>query len=498
MTEDAFDLTPPHASAIVESLRAFGYDLPTAIADLVDNSIAAGARNVWLRFDWAGDASTISVADDGHGMSAAELVEAMRLGTQGPLAMRAPQDLGRFGLGLKTASLSQCRRLTVRSRRVGGPMETRCWDLDVIANSNDWRLLRTADTAAETHLRPLATQPNGTIVLWQNLDRLTHGQDPQSDRHQQRFLERIDGVRRHLGLVFHRLMTGPEAVEIFVNDRPIEPWDPFLEHHPATHRLPTDPLRLGGVRVPVRAYVLPHVSKLSKAEHEAGGGPRGWLAHQGFYVYRRDRLLVAGDWLGFGWTKDEHLKLARIAIDLPNSLDHEWQINVTKSRATPPAALRDDLKRIAERTRAEAKNVYTHRGARLTAPAESAPTNRLWLHFTKHDRLFYRINDEHPMVRRVLESASDKPALRALLALIQESIPLQHIGVTAAEKPGSQPEPFEGTPAAQVNDVLRELYRTFILVGCSHDEAIQRISSHPPFDQFPELLATITPEPPDA
>ncbi|QYM78958.1 ATP-binding protein [Horticoccus luteus] len=498
MPEDAFDRTPPHASAIVESLRAFGYDLPTALADLVDNSIAAHARHVWLHFEWAGDASTVSVTDDGDGMSAAELVEAMRLGTRGPLAARAPHDLGRFGLGLKTASLSQCRRLTVRSRRASSPVETRCWDLGVIAATDDWRLLRAADVAAEPRFTRLADQPNGTTVLWQQLDRLTRGQDPQSDRHQQRFLERIDGVRSHLGLVFHRLMTGSSAVRLFVNDRAVEPWDPFLENHPATHRLPVDPLRLGGERVPVRAYVLPHISKLSKIEHEAGAGPRGWLAHQGFYVYRRDRLLVAGDWLGFGWTKDEHLKLARIAIDLPNTLDHEWQINVTKSRATPPAALRDDLKRIAERTRAEAKNVYTHRGARLTAPADSSPTNRLWLHLAKHDRLFYRINDEHPLVRRVLESTSDKPAMRALIALVQESIPLQHIGITAAEEPGSQPEPFEGTPAAQVKEVLDELYRTFRSIGCGHDEAIQRLSSHPPFDQFPELLATITPEHPDA
>lgn len=450
MSEDAFDRTPPRASALIESLRAFGYDLPTALADLVDNSIAAGARRIWLRFEWAGDASALSVADDGRGMSSAELVEAMRLGTQGPQAARAPHDLGRFGLGLKTASLSQCRRLTVRTCRAGEPPVTRCWDLDVVASTDDWRLLHAADEAAEPHLARLTAQPQGTIVLWQNLDRLTRGQDTQNDRHQQRFLERIDGVRRHLGLVFHRLMTGPDAVQLFVNDRLVDPWDPFLEHHPATHRLPADPLRLGGVRVPVRAYVLPHVSKLTKAEHEAGGGPRGWLAHQGFYVYRRDRLLVAGDWLGFGWTRDEHLKLARIAIDLPNTLDHEWQINVTKSRATPPAALRDDLKRIAERTRAEAKNVYTHRGARLTGPV-SAGFVHLWAAVAKHDRVSYRINPEHPLVQRAMESTSDQPALRALISLLQETIPLQHISIAAAERPGSQAEPFEGAVETEIH-----------------------------------------------
>lgn len=492
MSADAFDRTPPHASAIVESLRAFGYDLPTALADLVDNSIAAHARHIWLHFEWAGDSSTISVTDDGDGMSAAELVEAMRLGTRGPLAARAPHDLGRFGLGLKTASISQCRRLTVRSRRASGPVETRCWDLGVIATTDDWHLLRAADAAAEPQLSRLAAQPKGTTVLWQQLDRLTLGQDPQSDRHQKRFLERIDGVRRHLSLVFHRLMTGSSAVRLSVNDRPVEPWDPFLENHPATHRLPVDLLRLGNERVPVRAYVLPHFSKLSKIEHEAGAGPRGWLAHQGFYVYRRDRLLVAGDWLGFGWTKDEHLKLARIAIDLPNTLDHEWQINVTKSRATPPAALRDDLKRIAERTRAEAKNVYTHRGARLTGPM-SAGFVHLWAAVAKHDRVSYRINPEHPLVQRAMESTSDQPALRALISLLQETIPLQHISIAAAERPGSQAEPFESAAETEVTEAMRQLYRLFRAAGHSAEEAKRRLSAHSPFDQFPSLIAALDP-----
>jgi len=498
MIDEPFDTTPPRAAAIVESLRAFGYDLPTALADLVDNSISAGARNIWLDFNWDGAHSTISVADDGLGMSASELLEAMRLGTRGPLIDRQPHDLGRFGLGLKTASLSQCRRLTVRSRRECGASETRCWDLDLVAVTDDWRLLRFADDAAEPHLARLASLPHGTIVLWQNLDRLTRSQDAQNERHQLRFLERIEGVRRHLGMVFHRLLSGPSATRIFINEHPVEPWDPFMEEHPATVRLPTDPLRLSGVRVPVRAYVLPHFSKLTKLEHEAGAGPRGWLAHQGFYVYRRDRLLVAGDWLGFGWTKDEHLKLARIAVELPNSLDQEWQINVTKSRAAPPLALREDLRRIAEHTRARAKAVYTHRGARLTAPAMSGKINRLWLHLAKHDRLFYRINNEHPLVRRAIESSTDKPALQALFSFLQESIPLQHIGIAAAENPSAQPEPFEGAPPAHLKEVLAELYRTFRACGWNHEEAIQRLATHPPCDQFPELVSEFSQNPPHA
>lgn len=490
MTDAPFDPTPPHAAAIVESLRAFGYDLPTAVADVVDNSISAGARHVWLRFEWDGAASVVSITDDGHGMDAAELVEAMRLGGGGPLAERKPHDLGRFGLGLKTASLSQCRRLTVRSRRSGAPLETRCWDLDLIALRNDWRLLRAADAPAEPHFAKLATLAHGTTILWQILDRLTRDQRTDNPKHHDRFLERVESVRRHLGMVFHRLMVGRDAVRLYVNDREVAPWDPFFTEHPATFPLPADPLRLRGLPVSVRPYVLPHFSKLTKDEHEQGAGPRGWLAHQGFYVYRRDRLLVAGDWLGFGWAKDEHLKLARIAIELPNALDHDWQINVTKSRATPPPALRDDLRRIALRTREEAKKVYTHRGARLV-PQKNSERVHLWAPVARHDRVFYQINREHPLVRHALATTTDVPALRALLALVQETIPLQHIAITATENPASQPEPFESAQEAEIIEAMRQLYRLFLAAGHAPEEARRRLSSQSPFDQFPALVATL-------
>src|SRR5690606_7357708 len=127
----------------------------------------------------------------------------------------------------------------------------------------------------------------------------------------------------------------------------------------------------------------------------------------------------------------------------------------------PPPALRERLRAIATILRESAKKVYTHRGARPTAPAESESMDRVWLYLTKHQRLVYRINDEHPLVRRALQSSTDKPAVRALLSFIQETIPLQHIGIAAAEDPSSQPEPFDGAPPAHVKEVVVELYRSF-------------------------------------
>ena len=489
MSNTPFDHTPPYASSIVESLRAFGYDLPTAIADVVDNSISAGAKNIWIQFEWAGGDSVISVTDDGHGMTAKQLINAMRLGSRSPLSERKEHDLGRFGLGLNTASLSQCRRLTVFSRRTSTPLVTRCWDLDTIATTNDWRLLHTADENATSYFRSIRKLVHGTTVLWQQLDRLTVGQNVQNADQQQRFLDRIEGVRLHLEMVFHRLMTGDNAVRIYINGRRIKPWDPFLEDLPATHALPTERIRCGAARIVVKAFVLPHRSKLTDLQYNAAAGPRGWLAHQGFYIYRRDRLLVAGDWL-FGWAKDEYLKLARIAVELPNSLDYDWQIDVTKSRATPPAALRESLLNIAARTREQAKRVFTHRGAKLT-PHEAAPRTLLWEPHARHDKTFYRINRDHPLIKAAKDASKDKPTLNAMLRLIEETIPLQHITIANSEKPDSQPQPFEGTSPKQIREVIAQAYNSLCSSGYSACEAKERLQTLWPFELFPEIVATI-------
>lgn len=170
-----YDLASPHAASLVESLRAFSYELATAVADLVDNSVTAGARHVWIDFNWDGSRSVIAITDDGCGMNEGQLVAAIRPGSTSPLAERETHDLRRFGLGLKTASFSQCRPLTARSATANGDIATRCWDLDHIAKVNDWQLLRSADTVADFHFRRLTELKHGTSIVWQKLDRLVAG-----------------------------------------------------------------------------------------------------------------------------------------------------------------------------------------------------------------------------------------------------------------------------------------------------------------------------------
>ncbi len=494
--ETDFDLAPPEAANLSESLRAFGYDVDTALADLVDNSISAGARRIWVDFNWNGAASTIVVTDNGSGMSVEQLTEAMRLGSQNPREQRKASDLGRFGLGLKTASFSQCRRVTVRSRTQSTTAATRVWDLDHLARVRDWQLLRSADLEGEQRLGRLTQLASGTAVLWQKLDRLAEAYEVKSDRDQQHFLEQAEKVRKHLGTVFHRLMSGTNPIEILINDRPVSPWDPFLENEHATQILAVTPLRLRNSVLTVHPYVLPHQSKIDRAKHAAAAGIRGWNAHQGFYIYRNRRLLVAGDWLGLGWAKEEHYKLARIRIDMPNSLDHDWAIDVTKSRASAPPALKTELRRIAERTRADAKRVYSFRGALLTPRADEERI-LLWEPLARHDKMFYRLNREHPLLERVTGSTADKAALNALLRLIEETIPFPHITISASEKPDTLAAPFDHAGEAHVRAVMEQAFRSLIESGYGSQEAIARLRTIWPFELFPALLAALTEWTPD-
>lgn len=487
---EGYDHAPPRAANLIESLRAFGYDLPTAIADLVDNSVTAGARKVWIDFYWAGSQSTIAVTDDGCGMTADVLVSAMRLGSRNPLDVRDRLDLGRFGLGLKTASFSQCRRVTVRTKRAEQQTSTRCWDLDHVARSDDWQLLRSADADGEKHLARIQLLASGTTVLWQHLDRIAGSFSSDNDKQQQSFLELAERVRVHLGMVFQVLISARPGVEILLNNRPILAWDPFLADQVATQTLAVTRLTLRGFVVEVQPFILPHQSKITRPEFDAAAGPRGWNAHQGFYVYRNQRLLVPGDWLGFGWAKEEHYKLARIRVEIPNALDHDWQIDVTKSRAIPPLPLREELHRIGARARAEAKRIYSHRGAKLVA-SEDREKIFMWEPLSRHDKTFYRLNREHPLFKRVQMASGDRPAFTALVRLIEETVPIPHITIENSERPGSHAAPFDHAREREIREVMQQAYDSLIESGYAADEAIRRLQTIWPFELFPSLLESL-------
>lgn len=236
----------PYAPVLVESTRSIGYSFETAVADIIDNSISAGATDIRVCF-MSKDPQWLCIEDNGCGMSESELETAMRYGSHSPSDVRSKDDLGRFGLGLKTASLSQCRKVTVMSKR-DGQIVAACWDLDYIIQTGEWSLQLWSGEEVKNlpgHLF-LETNESGTVVLWQKFDRLQQ----ESVNVQQTFDEKIELTRKRIALVFHRFLNAEgvgNRISITFNGDPVTGADPFLTRHPATQPMTEQLLRVNEI-----------------------------------------------------------------------------------------------------------------------------------------------------------------------------------------------------------------------------------------------------------
>ena len=485
---------PPRAVAMLESLRGLGYSTAAALADIADNSISAGASEVRIDFSWDGQKSRISVLDNGRGMSDAELESALRLGDKNPLAARESHDLGRFGMGLKTASFSQCRRLTVATVKDGVQSCLR-WDLAELAANPDsgWLLFEGPAPGSESFFTCLEGKTAGTIVLWEMLDRIVTAGYKADD-----YLALIDDVEAHLAMVFHRFLQGPRArLKLLVNGRAVKPWDPFMTGHVAKAWAPPPAKHHAEYgTVEVQCHVLPHRDRLTAAEFDTNGGPAGWTAQQGFYVYRNERLLVAGGWLGLGnsraWNREEAHRLARIRIDIPNTADAEWKIDVRKSTARPPVSLKPWLTQLAENTRERARRVFAYRGT-PTPSQGNTPVEQAWRVERVKTGMRYRIEEKHPSVAAVLDSAGElQPLIKAMLRVIEETVPVQRIWLDTAEHKETPRTGFDGEPNEAVIEIATILFDDLIeRKKLSVDEARKALLRTEPFHKFPALVARL-------
>ncbi len=471
----------PSASALIHSLRGIGYSPETAVADLIDNSIAAGATSVDIAIDWNDGDPLLAILDDGRGLDRGGLVAAMCFGGAGPLAERPEGDLGRFGLGLKTASLSQCRRMTVAGRRNGHTVSL-VWDIDEVASRRRWDAIE-PDTLPRSPLTDrLEERPNGTLVIWEQMD-ATGGL---SGLDKETFFLRVQDIRAHAAMVFHRFLGGDaRRLAIMVNGRPVRPWDPFLRSHSATITMHSERLRHAGATIVVTPHVLPHRDRFANdADHEAAGGPGGWGERQGFYVYRGRRMVVAGGWLGLGgtraWTREESSRLARISVDLPLGVDAEWRIDVRKSLARPPGALRRQLTEIGAVCRERAREVFAWRGSRGRKKTATTDDDPVWIADRHGSRLSYHISRLHPAVRAVTDRlGEDANLLDGLLALIERSVPVERIWLDVSEAEGA------GTATLDAAETAKLAGQIVVLLAAMPDdepasERLERLLRHLP------------------
>lgn len=482
---------PPRAGAMLEALRGLGYTTASALADVIDNGISAGASNIHVRFDWAGERSKISILDDGRGMSDSELESAMTLGARNPLEERSATDLGRFGMGLKTASFSQCRRLTVVSKMLNEQASCLRWDLDAIAAAPDlgWLMFEGPANGSEASIASMSSVTSGTLVLWECLDRIvTPGYSLDH------FADLIDDVEMRLSMVFHRLIEGPSpSLQLFINDQKMSPWDPFMIGHPAK---PWHSPVAKILAIEVQCHVLPHKDRLTEEQFRKAGGPEGWTSQQGFYVYRNRRLLLAGGWLGLGqgraWNREESHRLARIRLDIPNTADADWKIDVKKSTARPPVTVRAWLTTLAEDTRGRARRVFAFRGASVPVSA-GPPLEQAWRVERLKDGVRYRIDNGHPAVAAVIEAVGARADLvRAMLRVVEETVPVQRIWLDTAENKETPRTDFEGEPNAAVIEVASVFFNDLRnRKGLSVEEARKSMLRTVPFQKYPALVAKL-------
>ncbi len=480
----SYETIEPNAAALIESLRDIGYTPSTAIADIVDNSLTADASRVSIRVNSNPDDAAVAIIDDGHGMTADQLFEAMRPGSRNPTAERSKHDLGRFGLGLKTASFSQCRRLTVVSSRKG-VRSIAIWDLDLVVEKNQWVVERRKTDAGIRYTDML--EENGTLVLWEKLDRAG------LELGDQTLLRVLDETSRHLELVFHRFMKaeqGHRAVSFDVNGHKLEPSDPFAEWHDATIRQPVDRRQVAGGTVVIQSFILPHRNKVkSETEWKRMGLSEGHMRSQGFYLYRNRRLIRHATW--FRMAPQHRLtQLARVKIDIGNESDSAWKIDVLKASASPPPALRNHLRQMIEGLGGRSKQVYRKRGAKLT---EENPIP-LWQRTKVDSAVKYSLNPDHPFFSKFDDTLTEFQSrdFHELLRLVSAGLPLEALHHDMADNfEAIQQETLDEADIRSSGRVLIDRLRE---MGHEDREIFKLMSSIPPYSTAKSIVKAMIDE----
>jgi hypothetical protein len=358
-----------------------GYEFSAAVADLIDNSIEARANTIRIDVEWDGEESCVMIADNGLGMSAAQLREALRFGSERDYEA---EDLGKFGLGLKTASLSQCLRLTVASRQNvnRADINAYCWDLGHIDATNRWEILQIKTGDLQAKARQHLKEGTGTVVIWERIDRILDYKRPDGEFARKHLSGMCRDLEEHVAMVFHRFLAGEvrgKRLAIYLNENKVVPWDPFAREEASTQKLDQVVIRVdtekGKADVVLEPYVLPPQSRFSTPEaFSRTSGPNKWNRQQGFYIYRADRMIQSGGWSNLR-TLDEHHKLARVALSFSPRLDDEFKINVPKMRVALPASIREDIAKAIGPVVTMANTAYRSSEKVVKTVTRSGPSN---------------------------------------------------------------------------------------------------------------------------
>ena len=354
----------PSAKRLINSLRSLGYEFPTAVAELVDNSIEADATEIVINVEFDGENSWVIIADNGRGMSGDQLKEAMRYGSESEYNEKS---LGKFGLGLKTASFSQSKRWIVATRTGSpdNPITAFKWDLAHVNKTDRWEILPIDEKNLEYKMVEALQNKTGTVILWKHLEIVLGYENPNTKHAQRKLVNLCRDLEEHLAMVFHRFLMSEvhgKNLRIFLNNNEIQPWDPFARKEKATRardaiRIPVEHDGVHG-DVVIEPYILPPSKSFSTTHaHAKAAGPKKWNQQQGFYIYRNDRMIQSGGWCRIR-TIDEHTKLARFALNFTSKIDGAFKIDVSKMYVQLPPQIRKEVEEKTQPLVMQAREIY--------------------------------------------------------------------------------------------------------------------------------------------
>lgn len=484
----------PSANVLMNSMRAMGYSFEAAIADVIDNSVAVKANIIEIKFPIDPTDCYVAICDNGVGMSRQKLIDAMRYGTEIE-GERSEEDLGRFGLGLKAASLSQCRKLTVASKK-DGQIHAFMWDLDVVSDKKGWYMVECSDdqVADIKHLSFLDSYTSGTVVVWETFDLIE-----KSSGNVYAELNRLqDVVADYLSLIFHRYLNRDYGNKIIikVNNYELKGLDPFLENHKKTNirrkiEIPVEDSAGVEKMVSVQPYVLPFQKDLSEEDKKLSGGIENYRSKQGFYIYRNERLIIWGTW--FGRPRDELTKYARVKVDIPNTLDDIWNIDIKKQSATIPAKIRTRLTRAVDEAMDLAVKAQTYRG-RIDKIDEKI--DYIWLPIkTREDQHIFHINRDSRIFDLIRNKVDDETWNRIDMVLeeIEESLPYQQIYIDKAQN--KIDDSISEERIAEIRSKAQMLISIALSMGRESRQAIvERLFLSEPFSKYPFLKTDLSEE----
>ena len=478
----------PTADILMISMRAMGYSFESAIADIIDNSISASAHNIFLRFPIDPMDCYVAICDDGYGMTKEELFDAMKYGSEQKRGQRDADDLGRFGLGLKAASLSQCRKLTVASKK-DGEISAYIWDLDVIEDKKDWYMIECSpyDISGIKQISWLDNIDSGTIVVWENFDLI----EKSSGNVYSELNKYKDSTADYLSLIFHRYLnkTGTNKTSMKVNNYELEGFDPFLESHPKTNvrrriEIPVEDSEGIERVVSVQPFVLPFQKDLSAEDKKLSGGLENYRSKQGFYVYRNERLIVWGTW--FGRHRDELTKYARIRVDIPNTLDDIWGIDIKKQSAKIPAVIKNRLTRAVDEAMDIAVKAQTFRG-RVAKVDEDI--DYIWDRIKgRGDQYSYKINRSSRIFELIKNKVDDETwaYIDMVLEEIEQSVPFQQIYIDKSQN--KIDEEFSEEQISEIKNKAQMLIAMAKATGNTDlTQVIEVLFASEPFCKCPEV-----------